>query len=140
MFKKIQSEDNTVILMADDKKNVPSGDDSSKLFAAISYFIGIFALLFFFIKKDDKFVKFHAVQSILLNVLWFVVFIVWGIISMVLAIVTIPIGGFGGMAWICILPMGLVVVVAMLYAAWMAYKGVMWKMPLIGGLSEKYSN
>ncbi|MCX8200378.1 MAG: DUF4870 domain-containing protein [Candidatus Micrarchaeota archaeon] len=126
--------------MADEKKNVQKGDDNSRLLGAISYFLGILAVLLFLVKKDDKFVKFHAVQAALLNILWIIVFVVWFVLSMVLAVVTIPIGGIGGMAWICVLPLGLVMLIVMLYGAWKAFSGEMWKMPLIGGLSDKYSS
>ncbi|MEM3364712.1 MAG: DUF4870 domain-containing protein [Candidatus Micrarchaeia archaeon] len=126
--------------MADEKKNVQKDTDDSRLLGAISYILGILALLFFLIKKEDKFVKFHAMQAALLNVLWFLVFIVLMVISFALAVVTIPLGGVGAMAWICILPLGLVMLVAILFGAWKAFQGEMYKMPLIGDLSDKYSN
>lgn len=129
--------------MPDDKKSTPAKvtaeDNSSKLLAAISYLLGVFAIIIYLLKKDDKFVKFHAMQAVLLNMLWFAVFVLWAVISTILAVVTIPVGGVGGMAWFCVLPIGLVALVAVIYGLWKAFQGEMYQMPLVGKFAEQFS-
>src|SRR6058998_2479118 len=55
--------------------------------AAISY-IWIVGLIFFFIEKENRFIRFHAMQSVLYGLLWLVVMIVLAVLSAIIAIIT----------------------------------------------------
>lgn len=53
--------------------------------ALIGYIIGIVALILFFIEKENKFVRFHAIQSTLFHVGFFALYIVLAIFIGILA-------------------------------------------------------
>jgi len=127
--------------MSGDNKSASkgAGSDDSKVLGAIAYFLGFFAILLYLIKKDDKFVKFHSIQSILLNVVWMVVFTVLMIGSMSLTVVTAMMGGIGGLSMLCLPFAGLGVLVIVLFMMWKAFSGEMYKLPFIGDLADKYS-
>lgn len=116
------------------EKKAPASD--SNLMAAIAELFSlsiIVPLILFFIKKDDKFVRFHALQSTLLGL---VVWVVCGVVGLA--------GVAGGLAFpplafvsFCCYPVyGLGVLVA-LYLAYLAYKGETYKLPLIGNIAMK---
>jgi len=127
--------------MSGDNKSASkgAGSDDSKVLGAIAYFLGFFAILLYLIKKEDKFVKFHSIQSILLNVVWMVVFTVLMIGSMSLTVVTAMMGGIGGLSMLCLPFVGLGVLVIVLFMMWKAFSGEMYKLPFIGDLADKYS-
>src|SRR5215472_9184006 len=56
------------------------------LAAALGYPIGIIAIICLIMEKENRFVKFHALQSILLHVAFIVVFIALFVIGIVLTI------------------------------------------------------
>jgi uncharacterized membrane protein len=56
------------------------------LAGALSY-IWIVGLIFFFIEKENRFIRFHAMQSVLYGLLWTVVMIVLMIVNVIIAIV-----------------------------------------------------
>jgi uncharacterized membrane protein len=92
--------------------------------------------------KENRFLRFHALQSIAIAVLWLVV----GVLFWILAIAFV-VGGPGGMAgaggW------GLFGIIRFLvFLAFVgicvlgcvkAYQGEMWKLPIIGDIAEKNS-
>jgi uncharacterized membrane protein len=86
--------------------------------ALLSYVVGwITGLIFFLIEKDSKFVKFHAMQSIITfgacAILSFIPFLNW-------------------IVWILALILWIVLMVK-------AYQGQKFKLPGIGDLAEKWS-
>lgn len=117
-------------------KTVSGVSDESKLFAAIGYIITVLVPLFvlFTEKKNDRFLAFHAWQSLILTVVWFAVFIGAFVIIMVLTIVS---GGLGAILNCLMLPIMLVALATFLIAAYKAYMGEKYKLPVIGDLAEK---
>lgn len=92
--------------------------------AALSYLLGILTgIIFFVIEKDNRFVKFHAMQSILVWVAVFVAYIV---------LMFIPIIG-----WIIALFLWIGVLALWLFLMWKAYKGEWYKLPMLGDIAEK---
>jgi uncharacterized membrane protein len=96
---------------------------------ALSYAFGwITGLVFFLLEKDDDFVRFHAMQSIILfgalSVVWFIGMIFWWIVPV--------------LAWIVwtIVWIGTLILWIMLMIK--AYQGDKWKLPVIGDLAEKW--
>ena len=82
-------------------------------------------LIFYMVEKENKFVRFHAMQSIVVFgsysvlsiILWFIPFVGW-ILGMLLSITAIVL-------WILLMVK--------------AYKGEKWKLPVAGGIAEKHS-
>lgn len=87
-------------------------------------------LVFFLIEKESRFVRFHAVQSMLLFLL---LYVVQFIIGMTLG--RIPLIGwlFGLVAW-------LIILVPWLLLMWRAYEGKRFKVPFIGDIAETQAN
>ncbi|MGB9634996.1 MAG: DUF4870 domain-containing protein, partial [Candidatus Micrarchaeia archaeon] len=95
-------------------ENVSTDINESKLLGAIAYFLGILAIVLYMIKKDDKFVRFHSVQSIMLSILVMVASMLIMFTSIVLTILTMPLGGIGGLFYVCIFPLALIVLIVVL--------------------------
>ncbi len=86
-------------------------------------------------KKDDKLVRFHSLQA---TIFWAAALMVGIGFIVAMAVLTVVTGGFAGIFGICILPLGLALLVVDLYAAYKAYQGEMWEMPVIGTFTKKY--
>ena len=94
----------------------PEVTSDDKLWAALGYPIVLIAIIVLLMeeKKVRPFIKFHAVQSIAANVVFFV-------LATILAVVTL---GFGG---ICAPLLWLV----FLYWAYQAYQGELFEIPVV---------
>jgi len=120
------------------------------LAAALGYPIGIIAIISLIMEKENRFVKFHALQSILLHVAMIVVMIAVWIIGVIIAIAGVAAaaatnsGALGGLAGMLFGLIWLVVIVAylggLIYAAVKSYQGVQFKLPVIGNMAEKFAN
>ena len=105
---------------------------------ALAYLAGIVTgILFLVIEpyKSDRFVRFHAFQSLFFNVGWIGLWIAWLIIGLVLGAVT------KGLFFILQVPIDLLLMVGG-FALWAflmysAYQGKMTKLPVIGALAAK---
>ena len=112
--------------------------------ALIGYPIGILALVMIFIEKDNKFVRFHALQSVLWSVGITIGFFVIMIVGMILGIVVAMVSStLGYLVWIIftLLYLGLLLALfgGIIYGAIKAYGGEMTKLPVVGNLAEKWS-
>jgi uncharacterized membrane protein len=115
------------------------------LAAALGYPIGILGLINFIIEKENRFVKFHGIQSVLYSVglgvgftaLWIVLII----IGMILAMIS---DTLGLLVWGLFSLLGLLVFVlwfgGLLFFAYKAYQGQMFKLPIVGNIAEKLAN
>jgi uncharacterized membrane protein len=136
-------------------QNPPPGQQSSiglapNVAAALSY-IWIVGLVLFFIEKENKFIRFHAMQSVLYGVLWFVVMMVMMILSIVIGIIagvaSAAAGSAGGLIgmllWLISMIVWLVVpllyVGGLIFGAIKGYQGAFFKFPIIGNMAEKIS-
>jgi len=110
--------------MADEQNQPSSGTEGlDPKLAGLLCYIWIIGIVFLIISKD-KFVRFHAWQSLFLGLAWFVVgfILVW-----------IPIiNWFSWLLW----PAYLVVIILMMMKA---YNGEKYKLPVIGDIAEKNS-
>jgi uncharacterized membrane protein len=124
------------MIMAEEKSKAAAGNSDSKLFAALGYIITVLVPLFvlFTEKKNDKLMAFHAWQSLILSVVCFVIFAGATVVILVLTVVS---GGIGGILNCLLFPLMLVFLAADLYAAYKAYQGEMYKLPVIGDFSMK---
>lgn len=120
------------------------------LAAALGYPIGIIAIICLIMEKENRYVKFHALQSILLHVGFIVVAIAVWIIGIVIFIAGIAAsaatnsGAAGGLVGMLLGLIWLVVIVAyvggLIFAAVKAYGGNYFKLPVIGNMAEKFAN
>jgi len=120
------------------------------LAAALGYPIGIIAIICLIMEKENRFVKFHALQSILLHVAFIVVAIALWIIGFILIIAGIAASAatssssIGSLLGMLIGLIWLVVIVAylggLIFAAIKSYGGAYFKLPIIGNMAEKFAN
>jgi uncharacterized membrane protein len=118
--------------------------------AALGYPIGIIAIICLIMEKENRFVKFHALQSILLHVAFIVVAIAVWIIGVILVIVGLAAsaatnsGALGGLFSMLFGLIWLVIIVAyiggLIYAAVKAYGGEKLMLPIIGGMADKWTS
>ena len=117
-----------------------SSNMDPKLAALLAYLFGwIGGLIFYLIETKNKYVRFHALQSIFLSIAFFVVFVAISIITGILA--AIPGVGlvmiFVGPLITGVLGLGGLVLWIMLMVK--AYQGEKWMLPIIGELADKNS-
>ena len=129
----------------------PLGGMDPKIAAAISY-IWIVGVIFFILEKENKFVRFHALQSILFGVANSILMILLGILAFVLTFV-FGIGGamvggamqglvnlLIGLVWLLFWVIGLLMFAGLIFAAVKAYQGQKFKLPIIGNIAENMVN
>src|SRR5436190_11191407 len=120
------------------------------LAAALGYPIGIIAIICLIMEKENRFVKFHALQSILLHVGFIVLAIAVWIIGFILAIAGMAAaaasnggGALGGIVGMLFGLVWLLVILAylggLIFAAVKAYQGVYFKLPIIGKMAENFA-
>lgn len=103
--------------------------------AALSYILGIITgIIFLVLEKDNRFVRFHAAQSIAVSLIIIVLSIGVSLISSILALIPI-------LGWIVvlILTMGLAIGTFVLWVVLMvrAYQGEEWELPVAGELARR---
>jgi uncharacterized membrane protein len=106
--------------------------------AALSYFFGLLSgAIFFAIETESRFVKFHAMQSMLVSVAAIVIYIAYTVVFMVLwrlPFVGWIAGIFGTLGW-ALLALGFLGL--WLFCMFKALQGDRFKLPYIGELAEK---
>ena len=107
---------------------------------ALSYFLGpITGVIFVLLEKNDRFVRFHAFQSILLSGAWIAFWVAFDVVSIILG--QIPLLGllaliFGLLLSVVLGLGGLILWIALMISA---YQGKSWKLPIIGVMAERYA-
>ena len=103
---------------------------------ALAYLVGaITGILFLVIDpfKNDRFVRFHAFQSIFFNLAWIAFWIVWMIVGLMLGAIS------HGLFFIIQLPINLLITVGgfclWIYLMYTAYQGKTFQLPVIGALA-----
>ena len=119
--------------------------------AAISY-IFIVGLIFFFLEKENKFVRFHAMQSILFGALYSVIMIGLILVGVVFTFVGAAVAATAGdlagslfgiiisLFWLLIWLVPVALLVGLILTAIKAYQGKVAKLPVIGNIAEKIVN
>jgi uncharacterized membrane protein len=105
---------------------------------ALCYLAGFITGIIFLVispYNQNKFVRFHAFQSIFFNVAWIAFWIVWMILGLVLSAIS------HGLFFIIQLPINLVVTLGgfclWAYLMYTAYQGKTFQIPVIGPLAAK---
>ena len=114
----------------------------ANLAAAIGYPIGILGLINFLIEKENKFVKFHGIQSVLYSVGIGAVFTVIWIVLIIFGVVLSAISDVLGVLMLIVntlllLAFLLAMFGGLIYSAFKAYQGQMFKLPIVGNIAEK---
>ena len=115
--------------------------------ALLGYIIWIVALIALVMEKENRFVRFHAIQSLVYHAAIIVVVIALMIIGVFLGIAGAvagqaggAIGGlFGGLIGLIWMVVFLGYLVGLIYAAVQAYGGKWFKLPIIGNMAEKWA-
>ena len=114
--------------------------------ALLTYVFGwVSGLIFFLLEKDSKLVRFHAMQSILLNVFVAVLCFAGWIVTIVLVLIASQLPDILGTLVGLLATLVWVILGAGLLIAWIlclvrAYQGKFFKLPIIGNLAEKIVN
>jgi len=113
--------------------------------ALLSYVFGwVSGLIFFLIEKDSRLVRFHAMQSLLFNVLaaviaialWIVLFVVFLIVSQVSGALATILSLISVLVW---LVFGVAILAGWVLCLVKAFGGQYFKLPVIGNFAEKFS-
>ena len=112
--------------------------------ALLGYIIGVVALILIFIEKDNKFVRFHALQSVFWALAYivgmFALMIVGGVIALIVSQVSGALGSLVGLLMV-LLYFGLLFgfLGGLIFAAIKSFGGNYFKLPVVGNLAEKYA-
>jgi len=113
--------------------------------ALLSYIFGwISGLVFFLIEKDSRLVRFHAMQSLLFNVvaivvaivLWVALFVIFLIVSQISGILATLLSVVSILLW---LVFGVAILAGWVLCLIKAFQGQYFKLPVIGNFAEKFS-
>ena len=105
------------------KGSAPAGSMNTNTAAALSYLLGFITGIFFLLTSKDSFVRFHAMQSTVLFVGFFVVNIVLNFIPGIGAILSPLLGLLSLFLWIFLMIK--------------AHQGEKYKLPYIGDIAEQ---
>ena len=115
---------------------VPASGLTPNVAGALAYLVGaITGILFLVIDpfKADRFVRFHAFQSIFFNLAWIAFWIVWMIVGIMLGAIS------HGLFFIIQLPINLLITVGgfclWAYLMYSAYQGKTFQLPIIGAMA-----
>jgi uncharacterized membrane protein len=131
--------------VADDTRAKTALGLEANLGAAIGYPVGVLAIIMFFMEKENRFARFHALQSILYSAVAVVVFvaliIVWLVLSLLLSLVSSALATVVGILMgLVLVGIGLAYLGGLVFCALKAYGGNSFKLPVVGNMAEKIAN
>lgn len=97
--------------------------------AALSYLITpLTGIAFFILEKDDKYVRFHAFQSILFGVVSYAAWVIaTSLVVLVIGVVLVPV-------------VSIVVFIYYALLMWKAYNGERYELPILGKIAKEQVN
>ena len=108
----------------------------AKLASALGYPIGLIAIIMIIIEKENRFARFHALQSLLFHVAWVVIFIVVGIVFGIMTAISNTLALLG----IVLYPLLMLAYLgALIFCAYKAYQGETFKLPVIGDMAANFA-
>ncbi len=119
--------------------------------AGLGYLFGIVAIIFFFIEKQNRFVRFHNAQAILLGIAYLVLFGLWFLAFFVVILSSAAgasndtttasaIAGLGMILLVlCISAVALIYMVLLIWGMVAAFSGRLVKFPVIGAIAERWA-
>ena len=106
-------------------------DGNRNLVAALSYFLGfITGIVILLVEKDDKFIRFHAMQSTLVFGAIFVADIILGAVIGAVPILNLINSLFNTLVFI-------VAIIVWIVSMLKAFQGQMFKWPVVGNFAER---
>jgi len=101
----------------------------------------IYSIIVLVTDKTNKLPRFHAMQSILLTVVNFVILLPGYFIATAFFLMNSTITSLlGTVIWLVLVVVGLGLFVLMIISAIKAYNGELYKIPLIGNFADQWSN
>lgn len=102
---------------------------------ALSYLLGpLTGVLFLVLEKENRFVRFHAAQSIAIGLMMVVLSIALSIVAGAVAFVPV-------IGWIAAFLLSIVIgfgsLILWLALMWHAFQGAMWELPVAGAFARK---
>jgi uncharacterized membrane protein len=114
------------------------GDLDANIAALLAYVMTwLSGLVFYLMEKENRFVRFHAMQAILLGATIVVVLIVFSVIWTITAYISWILGSFFGLLGVLV---WLVLLAAWIMCMVKAYQGQQFKLPLLGDIAENIIN
>lgn len=105
---------------------------------ALAYVLGpLTGVLFLVLEKENRFVRFHAAQSIAIGLIMVALSIALSIVAGMLAFV--PVLGWIAMFLLSVV-IGLGSLVLWVALMWRAYLDAMWELPLAGAFARKFAS
>ena len=131
--------------VADDTRAKTGLGLDANLGAAIGYPVGVLAIIIFFMEKENRFARFHALQSILYSAVAVVVFvaliIVWLVLGLLLSLISSALATIVGLlVGLVLVVIGLAYLGGLIFSAVKAYGGNSFKLPVVGDMAEKIIN
>lgn len=110
---------------------MPRGDPNRNLVAALSYLLGfITGIVILLVEKDDKFIRFHAMQSTILFAGLF-------ILNVIVDFVVKPVDFLGFLSTAINSAISIAAVIVWAVSIYRAYIGQVFKWPIVGKLAER---
>jgi len=115
----------------------PTAGMQENVAGLLCYIFGWISGLIFLLIDKRPFVKFHAAQSIALNIAVFAVYVAFGVVGFVLGMITamlhFPVGFLMVFLWPVI---GIAALIAWIFLMYKAYNNEKYKLPIIGNMVE----
>ena len=99
----------------------------------------IYSIIVLVTDKDNRFMRFHAFQSLLLSALYIVLIIGLQIVSAVLVGATNS-GALAGLMGLVMMVLVVAFLGAMVFGMIKGYQGQQFKFPVVGDMAEKWAN
>ena len=113
------------------------GGLDANIVAALSYPIGIIAIIEIIIEKQNRFARFHSFQAIMLHVAVVVLYFGLAILMAIMIAILPDLGILFGL----LMPLlSLVYLGALIFCAYKAYQGEKFMLPGIGGMADNFAN
>ncbi|MCR2822905.1 DUF4870 domain-containing protein [Lederbergia panacisoli] len=124
IFKDVVDEPKTQVKKQKQDDTVNStglSENVAGLLCYLFWFVG--GIVFLLVEKENRFIRFHAMQSIALSAVYFVLSIILTVIPLI--------------GWIMNLILTPVMVILWIILMYQAYQGKYFKLPILGELSDK---
>lgn len=103
--------------------------------ALLSYiFTWLTGLIFYLLERDNKYVRFHALQSILFGVSWIVLSVIMVVVVRVLGYIPLLGGFLSIILWLVFIGAYVIILIMLMVKA---YQGERYKLPVIGDIAER---
>ncbi|MGB7924231.1 MAG: hypothetical protein WCF57_13395 [Pyrinomonadaceae bacterium] len=111
--------------------------------AALGYPIGVIAIINLVMEKENKFVRFHAIQSLVLIATYIISFIVLMIVGAILTVglslIDSSLAIIGMLVYLLIGLVALAFFAGLIMAAVKAFQGQLFKLPIVGSIAERFN-